>query len=377
MPHAMRITAIEAIPVRLRLAQQMVTALGDPGEHVTFGIVKVRTNAGITGIGEISMIWNGGGAPLCRTVTQLLQPAVLGMSPFDIARAVAAMDYAVQFSIAANPAKAAVEMALHDIMGKALGVPVYMLLGGKVRDRALLSKSIMMESVDGMVAQARGFVAEGYQGIKVKVGVDPVSDVAAATAIREAVGPDIVLRLDANMGWRSAKEALAVIHQVAHLGIKAVEQPLAREAIEEHAFLRAHSPVPIMVDESLWGPDDAFRVIQAKAADLLNVYVAEAGGLRAAMRIFEMAQTAGLRCVIGSMPELGIGIAACAHLAVAAPDLFQPMDGANVMRFTDTLIEQQLDIKDGSIAPPDTPGLGVSIDEGRLAALRIDAGELC
>jgi L-alanine-DL-glutamate epimerase-like enolase superfamily enzyme len=372
MPKAVQITGIEAIPVRLRLAQKMITALGDPGDSVTFGIVKVSTDAGITGIGEISIFWNGGGAPLCETVRDLFGPALIGSSALDISAAIARMDQAVQFSVAANPAKAAVEMALHDIVGKALDVPVYVLLGGRMRDRALLSKSIMVESIEGMVAQAREFVAQGYKGIKVKVGIDPVEDVAAVTAIRHAIGPHIVLRVDANMGWRSAKEALAVIDQLAPLGVRAVEQPLAREAIEEHAYIRARSPLPIMVDESLWGPDDAHRVIQAKAADLLSVYVSEAGGLRNAMRIFEMAQTAGLRCVIGSMPELGVGIAACAHLAVAAPDLFQPMDGANFMRFTDTLIQEELDIRGGSLAPSDRPGLGVSLDEARLNALRID-----
>jgi L-alanine-DL-glutamate epimerase-like enolase superfamily enzyme len=122
----------------------------------------------------------------------------------------------------------------------------------------------------------------------------------------------------------------------------------------------------------LWGPDDAHRVIQAKAADLLSVYVSEAGGLRNAMHIFQMARTAGLRCVIGSMPEIGVGIAAAAHLAVAAPDLFQPMDGANVMRFTDTLINEELDIRGGSIAPSDQPGLGVTLNDARVSALRID-----
>src|SRR5262249_6927361 len=160
--------------------------------------------------------------------------------------------------------------------GKALRTPVYTLLGGRVRERALLSKSIMMDTIEGMVEQARGFVRLGFKGLKVKVGVDAVQDIEAVAAIRNAVGPGIVLRLDANMGWRSAKEALAVIKHLAPMDIRAVEQPVAREAIEELAYIRAQSPVPIMVDESLWGPEDAHRVIHASAADLLNVYVSEA-----------------------------------------------------------------------------------------------------
>jgi L-alanine-DL-glutamate epimerase-like enolase superfamily enzyme len=297
---------------------------------------------------------------------------LVGSSPFEITRAIAKMDDAVQFSPAANPAKAAVEMALFDIIGRKLGVPVYTLLGGRVRERALLSKSIMMESIDGMVKQARGFIEQGFTGVKVKVGVDHDQDVAAVTAIRQAVGPHIVIRLDANMGWRSAKEALAVINKLTPLGIRAVEQPLAREAIDDLAYLRTHCTSPIMVDESLWGPEDAHRVIHARAADLLNVYVSEAGGLRNAMRIFDMAKAAGMQCTIGSMPELGIGIAACAHLAVAAPDLIEPMDGGNIMRFANSLIRENLDVAAGSIAPFDAPGLGVTLDEQQLAKVRVD-----
>jgi L-alanine-DL-glutamate epimerase-like enolase superfamily enzyme len=247
-----------------------------------------------------------------------------------------------------------------------------MLLGGRVRERALLSKSIMMESIAGMVEQARGFVAQGFRGVKIKVGVDPEQDVAVVRAIREAVGSDVMIRLDANMGWTSPKAALAVIDRVLDLGIRAVEQPLAREAIDEHAFLRTHSRLPIMVDESVWGPDDAHRIIHANAADLLNVYVSEAGGLSNARRIFGMAEAARIDCTIGSMPELGIGIAASAHLAVAVPNLFEPMDGGNVMRFHHTLINEDLGVTGGWISPPSGPGLGVSLDKNQLAAVRMD-----
>lgn len=331
--------------------------------------MQVETDAGVTGIGEISMIWNGDGVAYCPLVQELLGPVVEGLSPFAITRAVQRMEEAVQFARAANPAKAAVEMALHDIVGRALDVPVYELLGGRVRDAVVLSMSISIADIPQMVEQARDYVAQGFRGVKVKVGLDPDQDVEAVGAIREAVGPGVTVRVDANMGWPSARQALEVIRALAPCRIHSVEQPLAADRLEDLAWLRDRSPVPIMVDESVWGPDDAFRVIRAGAADILNVYVSEAGGLRNSMRIFELAQSAGLQCTIGSMPELGIGTAAATHLAAAAPMLLDPSDVCGVLYNAESLVCESFDIADGCIRPPGSAGLGVTLDEARLAAL--------
>src|SRR5262249_48517240 len=148
-----------------------------------------------------------------------------------------------------------------------------------------------------------------------------------------------------------------------------VEQPLPADRLEDLAWLRDRSPVAIMVDESVWGPDDALRVIRAGAADILNVYVSEAGGLRNAMRIFELAQSAGLQCTIGSMPELGIGTAAAAHLAAAGPRLLDPSDVCGVLYNAESLVQEPFDIVDGYIRPSRAAGLGVTLDEPRLATL--------
>jgi muconate cycloisomerase len=334
-----------------------------------FGIVRVETDAGLTGLGEISMIWNGDGPAYCPVVETLLAPAIEGLSPFEITRAAQRMDEAVQFSRAANPAKAAVEMALHDIVGRALDVPIYELLGGRVRDAIVLSMSISIADIPQMVDQARDYVARGFRGVKVKVGLDPDHDVAAVQAIRAAVGAHVTVRVDANMGWSSARQALDVIRVLAPSHIHSVEQPLPADRLEDLAWLRDRSPVAIMVDESVWGPDDAMRVIRAGAADILNVYVSESGGLRNSMRIFELAQSAGLQCTIGSMPELGIGTAAATHLAAAAPMLLDPSDVCGVLYNAESLVREPFDIADGCIRPPRASGLGVTLDEPRLAAL--------
>ena len=367
----MRISRVEAIPIRVQKAWQSTSALGLRTES-TFGIVIAETDTGDRGLGEIAMFWNGGGAALCPMVRDQLGPALIGQSPFDINRAIARMDEAIQFSPAANPAKAAIEMALHDLVGRAWNTPVYNLLGGRAREAVVLSMSVALAPVEAMVAQSQEFVRQGFRGVKLKVGRDPDHDVAATSAIRKAVGDEIVVRLDANMGWSSAKEALSVITRLAPLRIHSIEQPLRPEAVEGLALLKAESPIPIMVDESVWGPDDAYRVIREKTADILNVYVSEAGGLRNALRIFDMAQAAGLQCTIGSMPELGIGTAACAHLGAAVGHLNEPADVCGFLYYSENLIRERWHVRNGVIAPLEGAGLGVTLDEDRLTALRID-----
>jgi muconate cycloisomerase len=365
-PH--RITRLTATPVNVARIAPLKSALGT-SSHGSFGIIEVETDSGITGLGEISMIWNGDGAALCPVVTDILGPALLGLSAFAINAAHQRMDAAVQFSRAANPAKAAIDMALYDIVGKALSTPVYNLLGGRVRDTAPLSMSIMIGSLDEMVAQARTAIANGFAGVKVKVGTDAGHDIASVAAIRDALGPRAVIRVDANMGWHSTRQALTQIEALAPLGIHSVEQPLPADRIEDLAWLRNRSPVPIMVDESVWGPDDAARVIRAGAADIINVYVSEAGGLRNASRIFALAEAAGIACTIGCMPELGIGTAAHMHLAVAMPELLGPSDVSGVLYNAETLITETLPIANGHAGAPDRPGLGITLDRARFEML--------
>jgi L-alanine-DL-glutamate epimerase-like enolase superfamily enzyme len=362
------IISVAATPVFISRVSPFRSALG-LSTHSSFGIVQIGTSAGVTGVGEISIIWNGDGAALCPLVNCLIGPALLGLDPLDINRAHQLMDAAVQFSRAANPAKAAVDMALYDIAGKVLGTPVYNLLGGRVRDAVPLSMSIHMGTIEEMIAQAKEAIRQGFKGVKIKVGIDRKHDLGAAASIRAALGPEATIRIDANMGWRSRREALSMIEALEPHNIHSVEQPLPADRIEDLAWLREASPIAIMVDESVWGPDDAQRVIDARAADIINVYVSEAGGLRNAARIFAMAEAAGVACTIGSMPELGIGTAAQMHLAVAMPELLAPSDVCGVLYNAESLILETLPIRDGLAGVPPGPGLGVTLDEQRLLTL--------
>ena len=160
------------------------------------------------------------------------------------------------------PAKAGIEMALYDLVGKACNVPVYQLLGGQVRDRVLLSHSLSMGDPEAIAAQAQSLVAQGYKTLKAKIGQDLRADLAVLAAVRSAVGSEVVLRVDANMGWSSAKEAVRSIEAIADFDLELVEQPLAADDLEGLRFVRERVSLPIMADESVWTPADALNCVR-------------------------------------------------------------------------------------------------------------------
>jgi muconate cycloisomerase len=368
-----KITAVRTVvawgPRRPAYGAATRTALGlaAVSEHA---IVFVETDVGVTGLGEIASVFQRRGRLLARDVEALLAPAVLGEDPRRIAYLVQKMDRALD---GVEEAKAGIEMALWDILGKALGAPVHALLGGKVRERIPLSYSVPFGEPAAMAEFARDRVREGHRTIKVKVGNDPGRDVEAVERVRAAIGPAVRLRIDANMAWRTAKEAIRLIRAMERWDLELVEQPLPPRDLVALAEVRRAIGVPLMADESIRTPRDAMDVIRHGAADIANVYVTEAGGLLSASRIFTLCEAAGMPCMIGSMPEFGIGTAAQIHLGVAMPNLGPDSDTCGVLYHTEDLLTRPLRIEAGFAYPPDGPGLGVDIDMAVLERWRRNA----
>ncbi|MSP89509.1 MAG: hypothetical protein EXQ92_11980 [Alphaproteobacteria bacterium] len=360
----MKITQVRTVPVwgRRRRPYGAVTrtALG-PAAVSDYTIVFVDTDAGITGLGEVCSVFKRRGALLRADVDMVLAPAVIGEDPFRITYLVQKMDLALD---GVEEAKAGIEMALWDIVGKALNTPVYNLLGGKVRERIPLSYSIPFGTPEQMAALAVERVKFGHRTIKVKVGSeDGPRDIAAVKAIRAAIGPDVKLRVDGNMGWPTAKHAIRMIQEMEPWNLELVEQPLAAHDLDGMAEVRRNIGVPLMADESIRSPRSAMEVIRRGAADVANVYVTEAGGLLNARRIFAMCEAAGMPCMIGSMPEFGIGTAAQIHLGVAMTNLGPDSDTCGVLYHEEDLLANPLRFEDGFSYPPNGPGLGVEIDQ--------------
>jgi L-alanine-DL-glutamate epimerase-like enolase superfamily enzyme len=358
----MLIVAIDCTVVYAKRRQifgrPVVTGLGAAAVS-EYAFIEIRTDAGITGVGEIANVFDKLGTQLAEEVEQTLVPLVLGQDPFRIAHLNSMMRSALPDS---EPALAAVDMALHDIVGKALETPVYNLLGGLSRDRIALSYSIPYGTPDETAQFAAQCVAEGFQTVKLKIGQSHDRDVECVRRVREAIGPNVVLRIDANMALIDVPSTLALIAAIAPFEPELVEQPLPPANLEALTAIRAATDVPIMLDESIRSPSSMLNVIRADAADVANIYVMESGGLMDASTNFKLAANAGLKCMIGSMPELGVGTAAQIHLGTAMPNLDLASDCCGTLYHEHHFLQTSLEIAGGYAYPSHAPGLGVELD---------------
>lgn len=371
----MKISKIDYIPIRIpkcgAKGGQWKTALGN-NPFGDAAIVLMYAEDGSVGLGEVSSIWDSWGSGLVRGLGQKLADAVIGMEIFDITEALSKMDKAVAWSKNALCLKAGIEMAMYDLVGKSKNMPVYQLLGGKRRDKIALSHSVSMGTVEERVAQVETHVKAGFRTVKVKVGLDFEGDIEAVQAIRTRFGPQLGIRVDANMGWRDEKTLLKVANRLFELGVLSIEQPFAPHELDKLAALRTRCPIPLILDESIWSPVDALSAVRANAGDIFNAYVSESGGLYKAMQIANLCDIAGVGFCIGSMPEFGIGTAAELHLGIAAPHIDHPSDIIGNLYFEDDIIAETLPVQDGFALAVDRPGLGVSLDWDKVNRYRTD-----
>jgi muconate cycloisomerase len=242
------------------------------------------------------------------------------------------------------------------------------LLGGKVREAVPTKWSVSgvePQKAAGIAARA---AEQGFKAMKVKVGLDPNGDVARVAAVREAVGPQIKLGVDANGGWETTT-ALDTITRLYESNIAFVEQPLAPDQLSAMADLRRQLRVPLIVDESVYSLGDATVIAQLKAADALSIYIGKAGGIGPARQIANFAASAGIKCTVGSNLELGVGSAAMAQVAIATAGIASeefPCDIIGPLYYEDDIVEESLPIKPGEARVNDLPGLGVELDEEKV-----------
>ena len=355
----MKIVRIESFPIRVPRAQRFQAAQGVL-THSDFAVVVVETDAGMTGYGEISsaLFYYRLGPAHARDVNDYLAPALVGEDPLRIPALVERMDRALR---GARQAKSGVEMALWDIAGKAAALPIYRLLGGKVREAVPLNWTVGFETPEATAEQAAHYV-ERYRvrSVRLKIGRPGDTDARACEAVRKRLGPDFPIRVDANEYYRSPKEAVAALRRLEPFGLHLAEQPLGETDLAGHAEVRAAVSIPIILDESIQTPGDAIAAVGARAADAFNVYVSESGGLLRACQIIAIGDAAGVPCLIGTMGELQIASAAGAHLGVACVNIPYTCDLVGPLRYDESIIDETLRIEDGLFYPPEAPGLGVT-----------------
>jgi muconate cycloisomerase len=386
-----RIAAIEVIHVALP-TRRVHKWIGLTEPIGGYALVKMTGEDGLAGWGEAPALkdWGGdfgryyGETPgTCRHVIErYLAPAVAGLDPVNIADLHRRMDGAIK----GHPyAKAAVDIAAYDLAGRALGVPVHALLGGRLREAIPVTHSIGLLAVDEAVAECARVAGEGIRTIKLKVGVDPARDIDLVRRVREAVGPAVDLCVDANSGYATPREAIRTIKAMEPQRLKYAEQPV--EGIARLAEVAAAIDTPVMADESAWTAHDVLEIVAARAADIISVYTTKPGGLYRAMQVAAVARAAGLACNVNGSVETGIGNLANLHLAAAAepvtlscvvpvstPAEHQSSRIAGLY-YTDDLIAAPFEVRDGAVRVPSGPGLGIAVDEAKVAKYRSRALE--
>ncbi len=355
----MRITHVEVLPLDLSLTTALTVAYGSY-PVLNYALLKVFTDDGCLGLGEASPDPEVTGETQAQVIAALQRAAALlvGRSPFDLALIL--RDCFAQ--IPAFPAAiAAIDMALYDLMGQAVGVPVYDLLGGRAWPAIDLYPVIPLDTPEVMAGMSAHFAALGATTLKVKLGSVPDLDVRRLQAIRAAAGDAVRLRLDINQGWRDAATALAAIERLAGYTIDWIEQPVAAADLDGLAAVAAATDIPIMADESCHNAADVLRIACRGAADMINIKLMKCGGLHRASKMLAVAEAAGLRCILGSMGESSIGSAAglhfvTAHPAIVACELIGPLFITN-----DPAAGYEVDRVTFRALPSPRPGLGVHL----------------
>jgi L-alanine-DL-glutamate epimerase-like enolase superfamily enzyme len=378
----MKITKIECIPLSLKFAKPMIMSWG-PEYASDVVLVKVHTDEGVTGICE-----TGGTSPwymgesqdsIMHNINAIYGPQILiGENPFKIEKIVARMDKAVRGN---SQSKAVIDYCLHDIKGKALGVPVYDLLGGLSNEKIPLCFVMSSDAPDIVAADGKKLLAAGFRSLKLKVGNRSTEDdIALVAALREAVGSQGRIMIDVNGGWHY-NQALYTLKKMEKYDIFMVEQPVPRWDYEGMARLRRKVNIPICADEAAVELVDLARLIRLEAVDGFFLKVPKAGGILKSQKWVSIAQGSDLLVMCGCMINSGIGAAAEAHFLAATEwmgrseqesigplNLYNRPDTTNPP-ITNDLAKKVPTYEGGYLYPPQGPGLGVELNEAVIPSL--------
>ena len=358
----MKIHSIEIGKVSIPLKKPFKTALRTVHSAEDI-IVKVIADSGEVGFGNApptAVITGDSQDSIIAAIRDTLAPKLVGLDIDNLEGIMATLDSGMLHNCSA---KAALDIAVYDLFGKRYGLPLYKLFGGYCRSMET-DLTISLNEPAEMVRDSLEAVAEGYTALKLKVGNDPALDIRRVQAIRDAVGPNVKIRLDANQGW-NAKEAVRTIRrfEADGLDIELIEQPVKAHDFDGLKYVTDHVETDIMADESAFGPYEVFRLLSMRACDLINIKLMKAGGLGPAAQIAAMADAAGVGCMIGCMLESKVGITAAAALSAGKAVITKnDLDAADLMAADP--VRGGITYDKDHLVVPDAPGLGITAIDG-------------
>ncbi len=355
----MKIKSVSAFPLELKLKEPFSIANETMyvGENV---FLKIETDKDIIGWGCATpdSVTSETKETVIDCFNNVIKDILIGEDPLRIIF----INDVVEEKVKGNPSlKAGVNMALYDILGKKADIPLYKLLGG-YRDKIETSVTIGLNPVDIMVEKAKSYVSQGFTCLKVKCGMDADQDIEVVLAIRNVVGPNIKIRMDANEGY-SLEKALRVIETLEKLGadIEMLEQPTPAKYLYAFKEVTAQCPVPIMADETALTLRDSLKAVKMEIADMINIKLMKIGGITNAIKANTYAEIAEIPVMIGCMNESMGAMAAGVHFACAFKNV-QYADLDSALDFEKDIVKGGASYKDGYIIPSDKPGLGIEVD---------------
>lgn len=367
----MKITRVEAIPFGVPIHSYTDAYGGFTEVHNV--LVRITTDTGVIGYGEACAwepeFYGETPASVVAAIHSCAAPALIGEDPLHIHRLMAAVDARLARS---SCAKQGIDLALHDLVGKVLGVPVHVLLGGSFRTTVPVAAEIGIDTPEAMARNARAVVNGGIRVIKLKGSRDVDRDVERVHAVREAVGYAVGLRLDPNAAW-TVTSAIHVARRVESCRLEYLEQPIPGFDLKGMAHIRQSIGIPLMADEGIWSPEDVVKIAEYRAADIINVKLAKAGGLARAKQIEAIAAAEGIVCVSGSEIEPGFSLVAKLHLIASLRAHPYAGEFTELTLLKASILKERIEIVEGHVAVPQGPGLGVELDEAALTAHRRSA----
>ncbi|KON90173.1 mandelate racemase [Sporosarcina globispora] len=354
----MKIKKVDVYAARLPLKEPFIISYVRLDDMPTI-FTRIETDEGLVGWGEAVPDQNVTGETWESTyqiIKNELAPMLIDQSPF----AVDSIHNMFNRKIYGAPsAKAALDIALYDLMGKITGQPVYQLIGGKSHEQLQVPQVISIKDPEEMAKDARDYVASGFRNIKIKVGTTAADDIVRIKAVRQAIGKEVQLRVDANQGW-SRIEALKVIRETVDCDVDWYEQPVKEHDLKSLKAIKEVSHANIMIDEGVHTIHDLVYVVEMGAADMLNIKLMKSGGIYPALALANLAEACNMPCQVGSMVESAIGTMAGAHLAMSRSIIeTNEMVGPLMFRKDVAIVHYNGD----TIELSNAPGLGIKVDE--------------